>query len=132
MAIYDNLPVYKAAYDLLLDVYKDNINLPRSYRYTLGEKLQLGLTDLLVCIYKANSSEELKEENLRLARERLAEVKLYFRLLFDLAQISQKRFIDYSEKNENLSKQLAAWYKSTITKKAKQDESSLFSDESAE
>ena len=131
MAIYDNLPVYKAAYDLLLDVYKDNINLPRSYRYTLGEKLQLGLTDLLVCIYKANSNEEQKEESLREARERLAEVKLYFRLLFDLAQMSQKRFIDYSEKNENLSKQLTAWHKSTI-KKAKQDEASFFSDESVE
>ena len=129
MAIYDNLPVYKAAYDLLLDVYKDNINLPRSYRYTLGEKLQLALTDLLVCIYKANSNEEKKEDSLLEARERLAEVKLYFRLLFDLAQMSQKHFINYSEKTENLSKQLTAWYKSTV-KKTKQDEASLFADES--
>ena len=116
MAIYDNLPAYKAAYDLLLEVYKANINLSREYRYTLGEKMKTELVNLLACIYKANSSEERKEENLRCARECITVIKLYLRLLHDLGQISQKRFVAFTEKTENLSKQLTAWYKSTIRK----------------
>jgi S23 ribosomal protein. len=120
MAIYDNLPAYKAAYDLLLEVYKANINLPREYRYTLGEKIKTELADLLACIYKANSNEERKEENLRCAREHIAVIKLYFRLLYDLGQISQKRFIAFAEETDALSKQLTAWLKSTI-RKNKQD-----------
>ena len=127
MAIYDNLPAYKAAYDLLVDIYKANINLPREYRYTLGEKMKTELTDLLVCIYKANSNDYQKEENLRYAREHIVVVKLYLRLLHDLGQISQKRLVAFTEQTEGISKQLTAWLKST-QRKNKQDDGSLFSD----
>lgn len=35
MAQYDNLPVFKAIYDLLLEVYQRTRNVPRDLRYTL-------------------------------------------------------------------------------------------------
>lgn len=117
MAVYDNLPVYKAAYDLLLAVFKMNINLTREHRYTLGEKLKGELTDLIVCIYRANSGEEDKEEHLRAAREHVVVVKLYMRMLHDLNQINLKRFVALSEQTENLSKQLTAWHKSVVVKR---------------
>jgi hypothetical protein len=40
MALYDELPVFKAAYDLLLDIYRFSAKLTREYKYTLGEKLK--------------------------------------------------------------------------------------------
>jgi hypothetical protein len=40
MALYDELPVFKAAYDLLLDIYRFSATLTREYKYTLGEKLK--------------------------------------------------------------------------------------------
>lgn len=116
MAAYDNLPVYKATYDLLLEVYKMSINLTREYRHTLGEKLKNELTDLLVTIYKANVDEGLKEPNLRKAREHVVVIKVYMRMLHDLGQIKLKRFVALNEKAENLSIQFANWHKSVINK----------------
>ena len=40
VANYDNLPVYKAAYDLLQSVYEKTGNVPRDVRYTLVETLK--------------------------------------------------------------------------------------------
>ncbi len=56
MAAYNELPVYKAAYDLLLEIFKFSANLKREYKFTLGEKLKNEVTDLLTNIYKANST----------------------------------------------------------------------------
>ena len=116
MAIYENLPAYKAAYDLLMDVFKMNIHLTREYRYTLGEKLKNELSGLIVTIYKANVNDATKESNLSSARESIVLVKLYMRMLHDLNQINLKRFVALSEKTENLSKQITAWHKSTVSK----------------
>lgn len=59
MALYENLPAYKAAYDLMLNVSRMDINLTREYRYNLGEKLKGELIGLIVCIYRANSDEDV-------------------------------------------------------------------------
>lgn len=56
MANYDNLPVYKAAYDLLQSVYEKTGNVPRDVRFTLVETLKNELTEIIVLIYKANST----------------------------------------------------------------------------
>ncbi|MCL2561434.1 MAG: four helix bundle protein [Rikenellaceae bacterium] len=120
MAIYDNLPVYKASYDLLLEVHKMNINLTREYRYTIGEKLKTELMDLMVAIYKANSTDEHEKERCqRIANQHIVVVKLYMRLLHDLGQIKLVRFVALNEKAESISKQITAWHKSTVGKFSK-------------
>ena len=40
MATYDNLPVYKASYDLLLLLFRCSKNMDRDYRHTLGETIK--------------------------------------------------------------------------------------------
>lgn len=125
MAVYENLPAYKAAYDLLLDVYKMNVNLTREYRHTLGENLRNALADLIVTIYKANSDESAKLTNLGHAREYVVMVKLYMRMLHDLNQIKLKPFVALSEKTENLSKQITAWYNATAKKERAEREKSV-------
>jgi four helix bundle protein len=113
MAIYENLPVYKASYDLLLEVYEVCRRLPRDHRFTIGERLQKRLMDLMVQIYHANSNtNEFKAEYLRLAREYVVEIKLYIRLLHDMKQIATRRVASLTEKVESVSKQLTAWAKS--------------------
>ena len=62
MVLYDNLPVYRAGYNLLLDLFKVIGNLPRDYRYTIGEDLRRQLMKILYDIYKA--IEVVKEEGL--------------------------------------------------------------------
>lgn len=111
MAKYDQLPVYKAAYDLLLQLFGLAHQLNREYKYTLGEKLKNEVTDLLTNIYKANKTFE-KATLIDKARENTEIVRLYIRILFDTKQISQKKHIAINEKIENVSKQLAGWHKS--------------------
>lgn len=111
MATYNQLPVYKATYDLLLFVYQIGQNVQRDYRYTLGETMKKDLIEVLVLIYRANSSRQ-KGEVISEAREKLVAVKLQLRLLNDLKQISLKAYADASLMTESISKQLAAWQKS--------------------
>ena len=114
MALYENLPVYKAGYDLLLETHRLTAKFPREYKYTLGEKLQSELMDILVCIYRANSSQEGRAEVLAETRRRLVKVKLYMRILHDVNVVPLKPFALQAERLENLSRQLAAWHKTTL------------------
>jgi len=85
VAQYDNLPVYKAAYDLLQSIYIDMENVPCDVKFTLVETLKNELTEILVLIYKNNSATE--KSPLIEMRERLIGVKVRLRLLHDLRHI---------------------------------------------
>ncbi len=111
MAAYNDLPVYKAAYDLLLQLFALTHNLGREYKYTLGEKLKDEVTNLLTDIYKANRVWE-KPDIIEQAREKLEVIRLYIRILRDTHQIGQKKQIFINEKIEIVSRQLAGWHKS--------------------
>ena len=108
MAIYDNLPVFKAAYDLLLEIYPMCEKVSREYKFTLCEKLKNDVTELMVCIYEANSTHD-KKPYIHAARQYVVKTKLYVRLLHDLKQLSDKRMAQLSDMTETVSKQLAAW-----------------------
>lgn len=111
MAIYSDLPVYKASYGLLVNIFDLSRQFPREYKYTIGEKLKNEAIDMITNIYRANSREE-KKELLQRARENVEAIRLYLRLLRDLRQLSIPKFVEVSERVENISKQLAGWHKS--------------------
>lgn len=110
MAIYDNLPVFKDTYDLLLQIMRLSMNLQRDFRYTIGERLKIEIIDLCVYIYKANGTYE-KQEFIERARERMVVIKIQVRVLHDMKQISVKQFAMLADKMESVSKQLASWEK---------------------
>lgn len=83
MAIYDNLPVFKDIYDLLLQTIRLSMNLQRDFHYTIGERLKTEIMDLCIFIYNANGSYE-KQEFIEKARERMVVVKLQVRVLHDM------------------------------------------------
>lgn len=108
MAIYNNLPVFKETYDLLLQIIRLSMNLQRDFRYTIGEKLKVEIMDLCIYIYKANGNYE-KREFIEKARERMVVIKLNIRVLHDMKQISLKQFAMLADRMESVSKQLASW-----------------------
>ena len=110
MAQYDNLPVFKAIYDLLLEVYQRTRNVPRDLRYTLVQDLKNELLDLMVLIYQANSQRE-KEPLLRKSLEVFVHARLRIRLLKDMHHLSIAQFAQLCLKTESISKQLTAWHK---------------------
>ncbi len=110
MAKYDELPVYKASYDLLLEIFKFTKNFTKEYKYTIGESLKKETVELITLIYRANSKKE-KFNTLQVAREHIEVIRLFIRLMKDLKQISLKKFVQVNKQVENVSKQLTGWQK---------------------
>lgn len=112
MSIYLYLPVYKASYDLVLEIFRTIKEFNREYKYTLGESIKKEAIEMITDIYRANSSFS-KEPHIKKAREKIETIRIFFRLARDLRQVGLKRFVDVNEKIENISKQLTAWERST-------------------
>jgi hypothetical protein len=110
MANYNNLPVYKASYDLLVEIFLFVKSFNKEYKYTIGEKLKNETLEMIMNIYRANSRQR-KFEVLQTARENVEVIRLLFRLVKDLKQINIKKFVSINEKIENVSKQLTGWQK---------------------
>jgi len=111
MAIYLHLPVYKASYDLLIEIFGAIKDFNREYKYTLGENIKREAIEMVTDIYRANSSFS-KASHIEKAREKIETVRIFFRLTMDLRQVNLKRFVEINEKIENISKQLTAWERS--------------------
>jgi hypothetical protein len=55
LAQYDELPVNKATYDLLLEMFRFTNDFSKEYKYTVGESLKKETIELITLIYRANS-----------------------------------------------------------------------------
>lgn len=110
MTTYDNLPVYKSSYDLLLLVFKVVKDFSREYKYTLWDTIKKEIINLITNIYKANSKTD-KIKNIFLAREKIEILRLYFRLSKDLKIVNLGKFVEVNVLIESISKQLTAWEK---------------------
>ena len=110
MAKYYELPVYKASYDLLLEIFHFTKEFKREYKYTVGESLKKEMLEMITYIYQANSKRD-KQETLQLAREKIEVIHLFVRMMKDLHEFSLKRFVQVNKQIENVSRQLTGWQK---------------------
>ncbi len=110
MAQYDQLPVFKKSYDLLLAVYETAGMFGREFKYTLGENMKKESLALIVCIYKANSLAS-RAPQISEAKEHLEIIRLHVRISKDLKQMTLKKMIFLNEFIESISKQLTGWEK---------------------
>lgn len=111
MAIYTNLPIYKASYSLMLDVNMMMPNLPRDCRYSLGQEIRQKIMEIIVLIYRANRTKK-KVFIISKMRETLLEVQVYIRLMNDMKYISERKYTQLIEQTTSMSKQMAAWERS--------------------
>jgi hypothetical protein len=110
MAQFNELPVYKATYDLLLAIFQFTKEFSREYKYTVGESLKKETIELLTLIYRANSRYK-KSDVLQIAREQIEVIRLLIRVMKDMKQISLNKFVTVNKSVENVSKQLSGWQK---------------------
>lgn len=103
MAIYENLPVYKTSYDLLLLSFKIIKEFTREYKYSLWDTIKKEVINLISNIYKANYKTD-KSRNISTAREKIELLRLYFRLSRDLKIISMNKYIEVNVLVESVSK----------------------------
>lgn len=111
MAIYTNLPIYKASYSLLLDVTRTMAGVQRDCRYTVGQDLRRRLMDIVILIYRANRTRH-KVPVIAQMRETLLEAQVYIRLMCDMRYISEGKYAALAEQTAAMSRQMTAWEKS--------------------
>jgi len=87
MGLHNELPVYKASYDLLLEIFQFTKDFSKDFKYTVGESLKNETIKLLTLIFRANSRTD-KQMVLREAREQIEVIRLLIRLMKDMRQLS--------------------------------------------
>lgn len=105
-----NYPVVHKTYQFTLWVLQRTEKLPRNHRYTLGEKLQKELMELLLELSDTIYARE-KRSLLEAASRRLERIRLLLRLLHDLKLLGAEHHRYAADQMEEIGKQIGGWMK---------------------
>jgi len=108
MALYDELPVYRDVYALILKVFEYTREFPREYRYTLGQDLKRDSMVLVRSIYRANKARD-KREFLEAFLDDFELLKLELRLCVDMRILSMKKQAELAVLMGSIGKQVTGW-----------------------
>jgi hypothetical protein len=86
--------------------------LPRNRRFTLGERIESGLLDVLELLIDATYA-RANADSLRRANRRLAVVRHLWRVLHDLKDIGIERYGLGAEKLVNIGRQIGGWQRAS-------------------
>jgi len=111
MAQYEHLPVFKTAYDLMIEIYVRTKDFPKEYKYTIWEKLKNYSLDVVTYIFEINSTfDKNDKKNILNNTIKLVEkCKILLRISKDIKIISLKHFSNISIQILSLLKQLEWW-----------------------
>ncbi|NDV97479.1 four helix bundle protein [Dysgonomonas sp. 521] len=112
MALYYELPIYKACYQLLLDLFRMTRNFNREYKYTIGQDIKTNAMNMVMFIFKANSSVD-KTSDLLALNDSFELLKLELRLCVDMKLISPSQQAGVWEQMDVIGRQLTGWRKSS-------------------
>jgi hypothetical protein len=109
-----DIPIFKRSYDLYKEFYGFRLSVPKQDRYTLWQKCENLLIDILEGILLA--SQQSKSEKLPTLEK--ASVKLNFmrvcvRLLKDVKAIDDKKYVLIEANLDEIGRMLGGWIKST-------------------
>lgn len=115
MALHTQLPIYRAAEELL-DVVTDVVtNMQRDFKRTIGEKISTECTEIIVLVYRTNVAED-KSQHLTELIERLQVINPLLRLGFNKRKIDSRSYARAVELTTSIGKQATAWRKSAINR----------------
>lgn len=101
------------AYDLLKTAIPLLNDLPRNFKFSLGDRLQNHLSDILELLIEAIYLPPAeKKPALRRVNLQLEKVRLYFRLGFELGLYNSGRYRDFSERVDEVGRMTGGWLKS--------------------
>ena len=106
----ENLRSFKSAYSLLLNFYKVNRDVCREYKFSLSEKIKESLTATLLGVYELNDPDtpaDAVTEIKKNVRKNLRSAKIGVRLLYDLKQLTLKKYTDLAKEFAVLSELLS-------------------------
>ena len=114
MAQYKHLPIYRTTYQLLETVVRITRGFHRDMKYSLGEKLRAEVIEMVVLIFKANSTRQGRADHLTAILERMQVVELLLRLCKDMRLLTVKQFSETVELTDGIGRQAQGWSKSAL------------------
>lgn len=109
MALSEELPVYKASYDLLerlVDLAKD---LPKFFRYSIGTRMVDLCLDILALIYQANMNKEQRTEALTALLISQRQLLMLLRVCYHQKALSAGRYAELMKLLDSIGRQTTAW-----------------------
>jgi hypothetical protein len=101
------------AYDLLKTAIPMLNGLPRNYKFTLGDRLQNHLTDLLEGLIEAvYLPPEEKKLLLKRLNIQLEKIRYLFRLGYELGLYHSPQFQNYAQRIDEIGRMIGGWMKS--------------------
>ena len=111
--IRDDAPqAVQRAYDFVLWLVKKVENFPRSYRFTVGERLTATALDLLTALVEAAYSRK-KEPLLDTASQKVNTTRFLLRLARDLQLLSQDSWGFSAESLDEVGRMVGGWRKAS-------------------
>ena len=111
MALSEELPIYKSAYDLLEKMIELAKELPKFYRYTLGTRIVDLNLDMLGQIYRANMDKAVRKQALTELLISYRQVQMLLRVCYRQKAFSTGRYAMYIQLLDSIGKQATAWKK---------------------
>ncbi len=108
MALYTTLPIYKDCYDFLLRIMQVISHYPKEYKFTLGERIQNAAIDMVISIYRANST-KYKSQHIRSMLNYIQHLYLFLRISHDMKIINTEKYSSIVLSIDNISRQAQGW-----------------------
>lgn len=107
-----NVPqAVQSCHELLLWLVPQLDKLPRARRFTLGERIEAGLIEVLELVVEAAYSRN-KEVPLRRANLQLEVVRHLWRLGFELKDVATREYEHGAKLMDDLGRQIGGWLRS--------------------
>lgn len=111
----EQTPLFQMTYKLYLSWYVRCSQIPKKDRFTIGQKTEVMLLEILVLLVTAYHTNDpiYKVQSLSKANTLLECLKITIRLAKDIKAIEQKWYIDYQTRIQEMGKMLGGWVSST-------------------
>ena len=107
------LPIYRATYQLLEQITTIARNFPRDLKISLAGKLQDECVELVVGVYRANFARQGRKALLERVLERVQTLELLIRLCSDMRLITTKKQAALVELTDSIGRQAQGWWRAS-------------------
>ena len=109
-----DIPIFKKSYDLYKDFYNLRLSVPKQDRYTLWQKCESLLIEVLEgIIFASQQSKSEKLPTLEKTSVKLNFLRVCIRLMKDIKAIDAKKYIIIEANLDEIGRILGGWIKST-------------------
>lgn len=110
-----DIPIFKKSYDLYKEFYICLKTFPKQDRYSLGQKSETVLMEILECLLTATGLPKAEKlPYLDKASGKLNLLRIYMRLAKDIKAMDNKKYIFFQDSVDEIGRMLGGWKKQTL------------------